>query len=67
MFPSNIFMEEFGSEVHYCTGPSSAFISDNILRNHCYERISFLILYLTSLQLVLCRVAAVKRLPVHQP
>ena len=23
--------------------------------------------YLTSLQLVLCRVAAVKRLPVHQP
>ena len=24
-------------------------------------------LYLSSLQLVLCRVAAVKRLPVHQP
>ena len=23
--------------------------------------------YLTSLQLVLCRVAAIKRLPVHQP
>ena len=29
--------------------------------------VTFLILYLTSLQLVLCLVAAVKRLPVHQP
>ena len=31
------------------------------------HELSFLILYLTSLQLLLCRVAAVKRRPVHQP
>ena len=36
----------------------------DVVVNHV---VSFLILYLTSLQLVLCRVAAVKRLPVHQP
>ena len=38
------------------------FVDFVMLRYYC-----LLILYLTSLQLVLCRVAAVKRLPVHQP
>ena len=42
--------------------PENSFVSFSLLLKDLISDF-----YLTSLQLVLCRVAAVKRLPVHQP
>ena len=47
------------STMPVCTVPNSHLLDSYI--------VLYLVLYLTSLQLVLCRVAAVKRLPVNQP